>query len=190
MIWTTVSSRSCFYWLYRVSPSLTAKNIIDLILILTIWWWSLKDATLCSSTKSVLGSKEVGDLCSKWSGLWVKVLTRWSLWFFSVEHTVLKGNKSGPLYYVDKTGHERLEEAVCHRESLFLNLLCWPSTNRRPVVSLAKAGIYSGSARNCNLGSGISPAKSQERTALLKRGKGVGRVIVNKEFIGGMQSFK
>ena len=29
MIWATVSSRSCFCWLYRASPSLAAKNIIS-----------------------------------------------------------------------------------------------------------------------------------------------------------------
>ena len=28
----------CFCWLYRASPSLAAKNIIDLISVLTIWW--------------------------------------------------------------------------------------------------------------------------------------------------------
>ena len=38
MIWATVSSWSCFCWLYRASPSLAAKNIINLILMLTIWW--------------------------------------------------------------------------------------------------------------------------------------------------------
>ena len=38
MIWATVSSQSCFCWLYRASPSLAAKNIINLILVLTIWW--------------------------------------------------------------------------------------------------------------------------------------------------------
>ena len=38
MIWATVSSRSCFCWLYRASPSMPAKNIINLILVLTIWW--------------------------------------------------------------------------------------------------------------------------------------------------------
>ena len=38
MIWATVSSRSCFCWLCRASPSLTAKNIINLISVLTIWW--------------------------------------------------------------------------------------------------------------------------------------------------------
>ena len=38
MIWATVSSQSCFSWLYRASPSLAAKNIINLILVLTIWW--------------------------------------------------------------------------------------------------------------------------------------------------------
>ena len=38
MIWATVSSRSCFCWLYRASPFLAAKNTINLILVLTIWW--------------------------------------------------------------------------------------------------------------------------------------------------------
>ena len=37
MIWATVSSRSCFCWLYRTLPSLAAKNIINLISVLTIW---------------------------------------------------------------------------------------------------------------------------------------------------------
>ena len=38
MIWATVSSWSCFCWLYRASPSLAAKNIINLIFIFMIWW--------------------------------------------------------------------------------------------------------------------------------------------------------
>ena len=38
MIWAIVSSQSCFCRLYRASPSLATKNIINLILVLTIWW--------------------------------------------------------------------------------------------------------------------------------------------------------
>ena len=38
MIWATVSFWPCFCWLYRASASLAAKNIINLISILTIWW--------------------------------------------------------------------------------------------------------------------------------------------------------
>ena len=38
MIWVTVSFWSCFCGLYKVSPSLVAKNITNLILVLTIWW--------------------------------------------------------------------------------------------------------------------------------------------------------
>ena len=38
MIWAIVCSQSCFCWLYRASPSLAAKNIISLILVLTLWW--------------------------------------------------------------------------------------------------------------------------------------------------------
>ena len=36
IIWAIVSSRSYFFWLYRASPSLAAKNIINLISVLTI----------------------------------------------------------------------------------------------------------------------------------------------------------
>ena len=38
MIWAIVSFWSCFCWLFRASPSLSAKNIISLISVLTIWW--------------------------------------------------------------------------------------------------------------------------------------------------------
>ena len=38
MVWATVSCWSYFCWLYRASPSLAAKNIINLILVLIIWW--------------------------------------------------------------------------------------------------------------------------------------------------------
>ena len=44
-IWATVSSRSCFCWLYRASPSLAAKNIISLILVLTTWWCPLVESS-------------------------------------------------------------------------------------------------------------------------------------------------
>ena len=38
MIWSTVCSRSCFCSLHTASPSLPAKNIINLISVLAIWW--------------------------------------------------------------------------------------------------------------------------------------------------------
>ena len=52
MIWATVSFWFCFCWLYRASPSLVAKNIINLILVLTIWW--------CPCVESSLVLLEVG----------------------------------------------------------------------------------------------------------------------------------
>ena len=36
--WTIVSSGSCFCWLHRVSLSSAAKNVINVISVLTIWW--------------------------------------------------------------------------------------------------------------------------------------------------------
>ena len=46
MIWATVSSRSCFCWLHRASPSLAGKNIISLISVLTIWWCPCVESSL------------------------------------------------------------------------------------------------------------------------------------------------
>ena len=46
MTWATVSPWSCFCWLYRASPSLAAKNIINLISVLTIWWCPCVESSL------------------------------------------------------------------------------------------------------------------------------------------------
>ena len=46
MIGATVSSWSCFCWLYRAFPSLAAKNIINLIAVLTIWWCPCVESSL------------------------------------------------------------------------------------------------------------------------------------------------
>ena len=61
MIWATVSSWSCFCWLDRASPSSAAKNIINLISVLTIWW--------CPCVESSLVLLEEGvcyDQCISW----------------------------------------------------------------------------------------------------------------------------
>ena len=46
MIWATVSSWSCFSWLCRASLSSAAKNMINLISVLTIWWCPYVDSFL------------------------------------------------------------------------------------------------------------------------------------------------
>jgi len=53
MIWATVSSRSCVCWLYRASPSLAAKNIINLISVLAIWWCSYVESSFVLLKKGV-----------------------------------------------------------------------------------------------------------------------------------------
>ena len=76
MIWATVSSWSCFCWLYRASPSSAAKNIINLILVLTIWWCLCVESSLllleegaiwpvCSLGKTLLA---FALLCSAFQG--------------------------------------------------------------------------------------------------------------------------
>ena len=46
MIWATVSSWSCFCWLYRASSTFAAENIINLISVLTIWWCPCVESSL------------------------------------------------------------------------------------------------------------------------------------------------
>ena len=46
MIWAIINSRFCFCWLYRASPSLAAKNIMNLILVLPIWWCPCVETSL------------------------------------------------------------------------------------------------------------------------------------------------
>ena len=74
MIWATVSSWSCFCWLYRASPSLAAKNIISLIMALTIWW--------CPCVECVVGR---GYL------LWSVHCPGKTLLVFALLHFVLQG---------------------------------------------------------------------------------------------------
>ena len=51
MIWATVSSGSCFYWLYAAFPSSTTKNVTNLISVLTIWWCPYVKSSLVLLTK-------------------------------------------------------------------------------------------------------------------------------------------
>ena len=46
MIWMAVSSKSCVCLLHRTSPSLVAKNVISLLLVLTICWCLCVKSTL------------------------------------------------------------------------------------------------------------------------------------------------
>ena len=58
MIWATVSSQSCFCWLYRASPYLAIKNIINLVSVSTIWW--------CPGVESSLVLLEAGVCYEQW----------------------------------------------------------------------------------------------------------------------------
>ena len=108
MVWGTVSSWSCFCWLYRAAPSLAAKNIINLISMLTIWW--------CPCVESSLVLLEEGvcyDQCSFLAKL---------LLVFSLLHSVFQGQICLLLrfylteWYMDhirKTSHGLLASVPC-----------------------------------------------------------------------------
>ena len=46
MVWATVRSLSCFCLLYSASPSWAAKNVTNMISILTIWWRPCVESSL------------------------------------------------------------------------------------------------------------------------------------------------
>ena len=78
MIWATVSSQSWFFWLCKTSPSLAAENIINLILVLTIWWCPCVASSLVFLEKGVWYDQSVFSL--------VKTLLS-----FALLHFVLQG---------------------------------------------------------------------------------------------------
>ena len=52
-IWAIVNSHSYFCWLYRASPSSVAKNVINWILVLAIWWCPCVESSLVLLEKVV-----------------------------------------------------------------------------------------------------------------------------------------
>ena len=56
MIWATVSSRFCLCWPYRASPFLAAKNINNLISVLTIWWCPCVQSSLLLADQRAMTS--------------------------------------------------------------------------------------------------------------------------------------
>ena len=84
MIWATVSSRSCFCQVYRASPSSAAKNTINLILVLTIWWHPCVESSLllleegvcydqCSLGKTLLAFALIHFVLQDQTFLWLPV---------------------------------------------------------------------------------------------------------------------
>ena len=78
MIWAAINSQSCFCLLYRATPSWAAKNIINLILVLTIWW------CLCVESSLVL---EEGICCNLF-GLLGKTLLASALLHFVLQEQI------------------------------------------------------------------------------------------------------
>ena len=68
MIWAIFGSWSCFCWLYRVSPSLAAKKIISMNLVLTNWWCPCVEPFLVLLEKSVCYDQCIllAKLCCLW----------------------------------------------------------------------------------------------------------------------------
>ena len=104
-----VHSQSCFCWLYRASPSSAAKNIINLILVLTIRTLvlekTLENPLNCKEIKPV--SWKISTLNSLWKDCcwswisntlanWCEVLTHWKRsWYWENWGQEEKGGDRG-----------------------------------------------------------------------------------------------
>ena len=119
MTWATVSSWSCFCWLYRATPSLAAKNIINLISVLTIWWCpcvheDLQDLLELTSQKDVLFI--IGDWNAKIGSQ--ETPGNRQIWPWSTEWTRAKANRVLPR---ERTGHSKhplptTQEKILHMD--------------------------------------------------------------------------
>ena len=91
MIWVTGSSTSWFWWLYEVSPSLAAMNIINLILIFTIWW--------CLCVESSLGLFKFLYICYVLSFQFSNSVVSNTLWPHGLQHARPPCPSSTPRVY-------------------------------------------------------------------------------------------
>ena len=121
MIWATVSSQSCFCWLYRASPSLAAKNQSDFGVDHLVM-------SMCRVFSCVVG---IGCL------LWSVHSLGTTLLAFALLHSVLQGQISllvkGMVFPVVMYGCESwtIKKAECRRIDAF-ELWCWKRLLRVP----------------------------------------------------------
>ena len=144
-MWATVSSWSCFCWPYRASPSLAAKNVINLISVLTISWCPCVESSLVLLEEGVcydqciflaklyfLGRKVMTSLDSIFKSRDINLLTKVCLVKAMVFPVVMYGWES---WTVKKTESQRIDvfELWCWRR-----LLRVPWTARRSNQSTLK----------------------------------------------------
>ena len=113
MIWAMVSSRSYFSWLYRASPYLVAKNIINFISMLIIWWCPYTEKSLGLLENGVcwegLGAGGEGDNRG-WDG-WMASPTRWT-WVWVNSGSLWCTGRPGVLWFTEsqRVGHDWVTE--------------------------------------------------------------------------------
>ena len=120
MVCATVSSWSCFCWLYRTSASSAAENIISLISVLTIWWCPCVVSSLVLLEEGVCYDQWVlltklccpASFCTPRSWLWQRLKERgegddrgWDGWVASLTQ--------GTWIWVHSRRQWRTESLVC-----------------------------------------------------------------------------
>ena len=123
MIWATVSSRSCFCWLYRVSPSLAAKNIINLISVLTIWWCPCVESSLVFHYRGL--ERKSRKSRNTWSNR--------QIWPCNVEWSKAKTNRVLPRKC---TGHSKHPLPTTQEKTLYMDTTRWSTPKSDWLYSL------------------------------------------------------
>ena len=121
MVWSTVSSWSCFCWLYRAFPSLAAKNKINLNLVLTIWW--------CPCIESSLVLLEEG-VCYDQCIFFVFALRKWALGSIITNKASGGDGISADLFHVLKDDAVKVLHTLCQQ---IWKTHQWPQAWKRSV---------------------------------------------------------
>ena len=172
MIWDTVSSQTCFCWLYRASPSLASNNTINLILVLTIWWCPCVESSLVLLEEGVCYDQCIllanfvslwpASFCTPRPNLPVTPVISW-LPTFAFQSPIMKKTSFWVLVWEGLVG---LHRTVIYKLALTKNIAsdwttkafaiclyrdwtpccytCWPSTTPERVQSGVRLSVLQG----------------------------------------------
>ena len=125
-----VSSQSCFCWLYSASPSLAAKNIINLISVLTSWWCPCVESSLVLLEEAVfqIPYDYTLEVRNRFKGLEFesrKSRDTWSnrqIWPWNTEWSRAKANRVLPR---EHTGHSKYPVPTTQEKTLHMDIIRW-----------------------------------------------------------------
>ena len=136
MIWAIVSSWSCFCWLYRASPSLAAKNIVNMISVLTIWWCPCVKSSLVVLEKTLESPLDFKEIQPIWKEINLEyslegLMLKLKLQYFG--HLMRKADSLEKILMLEKTEGRRRRgrQKIKWLDGIFAQWTCVWANSRR-----------------------------------------------------------